>query len=514
VLHRDLKPSNILLDSTGEPYVSDFGLARVLNGDSAVVPGAIAGSLGFMSPEQATAIDQELTVASDVYGLGALLYDLLTGMPPRRPRHLAHLIELFQTTEPSDPRDHAPDVPADLARVCLAALERDPKHRYRSAGEFADDLQYVLEGKPPRPRNAPRPSELRKALYWARRHQLVVLLAVTLLMCVAFIPFLPNFVQKDLADQTRQQNEALAIAQAGNVISELHARRDQAAAMARDPAVVRSVQWQDVYNPPDALQPYGTGFDLACVFAVDGTLVARYPKPTITHYKSLDYAFRDYFEGQTNIEPTSRDSVYISRAFFSTGDQTLQFGFSAPLFDAEGAHAGAIMLGVTTRSTFGAVRMDPAHGMTALLGPRDRDGKDDSLPTTLNVLAAPGLALGVDKPIESSLSKQICARLNCIPHRQNQLRRIAPEKAFILDDYRDPMTDALSIAALAPVGETGIIVVVATPIAFVNQFKQRMSDTFWSHLWIPLLAGFGLTSLIVSASGTTGPRRRRSRVTR
>jgi serine/threonine protein kinase len=510
VLHRDLKPSNILVDGAGEPYVSDFGLARALNGETASSPGAGAGSLGFMSPEQATAIDAELTVATDVYGLGALLYDLLTGLPARRPRDLTHLIELFKTEEALDPRAHAPELPLDLARVCLCALERSPKQRYRSAAELSDDLQRVLEAKPPEPRNAAQPTEFRKALYWARRHRILMLLAITLAMSVLFIPVLPNFVEADLAEQTIKQNAAIAEAQAASVILELQSRRDRAAAMAHDPEVAKLVDWTNVYDPPHSLARHASGFDLLTVFKPDGTLVARYPKPTIRRYKTLDYSYRDYFAGQRAIELSSRDPVYISRAFFSTGDQTLQFGFSAPIFDAEGARTGAVMLGVTARETFGAVRMDPGGGSTALLGPRDREGKEQSFPPTLNVLAAPGLALGVDKPVDPELSKQICAELNCIPHRQNQLRPLTPAKIMKRPDYFDPMTGAWSIAALAPVGETGIIVVVATPHAFIDQIAQRMSYTFMRHSWIPLLVGFLITVLLVRVPDI-GERLRRRR---
>lgn len=500
VLHRDLKPSNILLDSSGQPYVSDFGLARMLNGDSVVAPDAVAGSLGFMSPEQA-ASGHELTVASDVYGLGAMLYDVLTGVPPRLPRDHAHLLELFEAGEATDPRELAPSVSADLARVCSCAIERDPKLRYRSAAEFADDLQRVLDRKPPEPRNLRQPSEFRKALYWARRHRIVVFLAVTLVMYLGFIPMLPNFVEKNLSDQVREQNASLAQAQAGAVISELHTRSDQIAAMARDPEVAALTRWHDVFDPPAALQPYGARFDLLCVFSTDGTLTARYPKPIISRYKTLDYSFRDYFAGQRALDYEHRGAVYISRAFLSTGDQTLQFGFSAPMFDARGARVGTVMAGVTTRSTFGAVRMDPGHGMTALLGARDRDSASQALPTTLTVLAAPGLARGVDKPVGARMSKLICDNLNCTPQRHEPLRRHPREKILSLDDYPDPISGAPSIAALAPVGETGIIVVVATQKAFVSEIKQGMADTFTSHAWIPLLGGLGLTLLIVNAQG-------------
>jgi hypothetical protein len=167
LLHRDLKPGNILLDSQGEPHITDFGLARrVEGGEGLTQSGAILGTPGYMAPEQAAGT-KGLTTAADVWALGAILYECLTGRPPFVAD--SPLDALLQTLkdEPKPPSRVRPGVPRDLETVCLKCLAREPERRYGSALEVAEELERWLGGEPVRARAVGRWG---RAVRWARRH--------------------------------------------------------------------------------------------------------------------------------------------------------------------------------------------------------------------------------------------------------------------------------------------------------------------------------------------------------
>lgn len=180
VLHRDLKPQNIMLDAAGQPRVMDFGLAKTLGSDSSVTnTGTVMGSPSYMSPEQALGRNDHVGPASDVYSLGAVLYELLTGRPPFRGKSPMDTLSQVVNDEPPPPRSLNVNAPVDLESICLRCLEKDPVRRYPTAREMESDLGRFLDGEPvqARPANA-----LRRTMSWFRRHRWVFSAAVSALI--------------------------------------------------------------------------------------------------------------------------------------------------------------------------------------------------------------------------------------------------------------------------------------------------------------------------------------------
>src|SRR5438105_1987711 len=179
ILHRDLKPGNILLDGHSEPQVSDFGLAKWLEpmSDLTRTP-SIFGTPGYIAPEQVNGSASKLTPAADIYGLGAILFHLLSGRPPFIGEHALKVIQ--QATEKPAPklRSLAPALDRDLETICAKCLEREPHARYRSAGELAEDLERWLHGHSIVARPVSPPVRLWR---WSRRNPIVAGMAALLL---------------------------------------------------------------------------------------------------------------------------------------------------------------------------------------------------------------------------------------------------------------------------------------------------------------------------------------------
>ncbi|MBI3854193.1 MAG: protein kinase, partial [Planctomycetes bacterium] len=179
ILHRDLKPSNVLVTTDGKPYVVDFGLAkRVEAGEALTRTGDIMGTPSYMAPEQMEG-RSTFTTAVDVYGLGGILYELLTGQPPFRGDTLAAIMRKVMEDEPAAPRSLRPGIDADLETIALKCLEKNPVKRYASADLLAEDLERWLAGEPILARPV---TTWTRGLKWARRRPAAAaLLAVSLL---------------------------------------------------------------------------------------------------------------------------------------------------------------------------------------------------------------------------------------------------------------------------------------------------------------------------------------------
>jgi len=243
ILHRDLKPANILLAADATPKISDFGLAKRLNDDSKITrTGQIVGTPSYMSPEQASGVTSNIGPAADIYALGAILYELLTGHPPFQGPDPLQTVMMVLTMDPITPSTLQPQLPADLETICLKCLDKSPKKRYASAAELADDLRRFLDGAP----IVARPvGSIEWTMKWSARHPAgagLIIVSIASMILLAWYAIHIRSANAELEDRNtaihtanttlRTRNEEVRAANAQ--LEERNRETNESLALARD----------------------------------------------------------------------------------------------------------------------------------------------------------------------------------------------------------------------------------------------------------------------------------------
>jgi hypothetical protein len=499
VLHCDIKPGNILFDLDGNPKVTDFGLGRHFDAAGALAaPTLPLGTAGWRSPEQAER--QTGSAASDVFQLGLILEWLLTGKDTAESVTIATPL----------PAGWAPTFECAVELISRKARQSEAKHRYDTAMELADDLNRALLNLPLRDEVA-RPT--RRLLRWAHRQKLLAALLLGAACLLAGLPFMLDALLGDVRNWISEQNQFVAKAQAIAVRNQLQVDAASMEKIALDEAIHPLVTWNDLGRSPPALARHQYRFDNVFLFSADGRFQARSPLPK-RYLGRENFLFRDYHRCARELAalllaqggPVNAIPVCVSRVFRSSTDAHLKFSLAAPLIH-DRKLVGVATGSIQARDRFGGLEMrcGPGQCTTALIGPRDRDDEQSTVPNTLVVFAHPSLKRPWVNPsdhrderrLDPVTVTRICEHLRCAADLENPFAD--PEHGpIVLDALEEPVTRQRSVVALAPVGRTGLIVMVATPDAALDEIELGLRWRAWMYVWIPLLVGMGLLASVLT----------------
>jgi tRNA A-37 threonylcarbamoyl transferase component Bud32 len=226
VVHRDLKPANVLLTADGTPKIADFGLAKVLDDEAGSTrTGSVVGTPSYMAPEQALGHHRDVGRTTDVYALGAVLYELLTGRPPFLGATMLDTVEQVRTEEPLPPTRLQPKIPRDLETICLKCLQKDARKRYAGADELAEDLRRFLAGEPIKARPVGSAERLWR---WCRRNPRLAGLSAAVVMLLLTVTAGALAFAYQIDRKQRETEQARAEAVEASAAAQENARRAQA----------------------------------------------------------------------------------------------------------------------------------------------------------------------------------------------------------------------------------------------------------------------------------------------
>jgi len=500
VLHSDLKPANILLDEQGNAFVTDFGSARRLSQQGQCIESGANGLSYYMSPEQASGDARTLTQRSDIYSLGVILYEMLTGQVPQEHPVFATWLASLVSEEPVPalPKQQ-PGLNRHLERICLKCLEKEPNRRYASAALVADDLERVLNGWGPLHARADRAAS--RSLRWLRRHPVwsAAIAALALIAgAVALMALSLQQMEREQQASVLETNGFIANSQAGALLFQLRDFADRVERCALRPKVVQRLLDGAVTETAPELEPCARGFESVSLMSTEGLLVGEWPLPK-NRILGRSYEFRGYFRGAREQANQGLTGAYLGPAYQAESNQALQVTFAAPVFDVGGKWLGVVSASILADSAIGQIRMkdSTAGGRTvALLGPRGRERASPEPPhsSAFAFVVHPGLGQGREVTLHDP-SRIVLERAFGLAAREQFSLRWAPP--LLLSSYHDPLLDAAqeSLAAFAPVGCTGFVVVVETAKEVVARDARALARKLAWRAGLPLGLGLSLVGL-------------------
>jgi serine/threonine-protein kinase len=500
VLHNDLKPANILLDEEGQPHITDFGLARRFGQDvSPSATGAVEGTASYMSPEQADG--KEITTTSDVYGLGAILYTLLTGVPPFRSNTIQETLQLVKTERPKSPHSLNPKVDSDLEAICLMCLQKDRSKRYVSASALAHDLARYRNGT----ETVARPWTRRERVAaWCRRNKVEagLVTAVFALWIFALVMALSVAQSRkaDLLQATLNSAGFAAKDLAMTTLLQLRNLSRNVDIVTADPRLASQLAANDSTGLERSVSEICGGgqpipFMTCYITNREGIMVAH--APPADYMIGGDFSWRDHFQGAKLHGSKGSRTLHISKVYRGRSDNLYKFAISAPILDGKNNFLGVVATSVTTDASMGLVFLHDDNRKVALIAPEDINTPNEIRGDKHVILYHPGYRRGSDAVEFPYFDKVKTIKADrSLDEQLSDSKRVAIRD----DNYRDPVAKVVEdyagrwIAGFAPVGNTGFIVVVQ------QRFEDAIgleSSTLWTlALWSALAS---LVAIVILA---------------